>query len=156
MTEKYDENFVKQVAIGLDTATRLIESLAVETKDIAIDLASLETEIENITENVKSLSKILKDGNGSEPVIARLAVLETTTKNLENRISEIHLKVDDFKLKLVLLEQNEKQEEKDKEKREDLEIENSRQRSTNRLQILIAIATAIVSFLVAIFSAFYH
>ena len=141
------QNFlINQIASGLATTTELIQSLSSEIKENAIDVAIMKADLTNLNGDVRSLSKILKEGNGTAPVLSRIAVLESSSKQIGETISNLDKDVKETKSKLDLLIAKV---EKANDNRQ-LEIEDKK----SRRQAIIAIITSIVALISAIAVAF--
>ena len=140
------QNFlINQIASGLATTTELIQSLSSEIKENAIDVAIMKSDLTNLNGDVRSLSKILKEGNGTAPVLSRIAVLENSSKQLVETLNGLDKDVKETKSKLdLLIVKLEKTSENRK-----LEIEDKK----SRRQAIIAIITSIVALISAILVA---
>lgn len=53
-----------------------------------IKLTSINGKQENLSEDVNQLLKIIRDGNGQEPLLNRVNKIENSQKNIENFFSE--------------------------------------------------------------------
>ena len=141
-----NQNFlIKQIASGLATTTELIQSLSTEIRDNSIELATIKADLTNVTENTRSLSKILKEGNGTAPVLSRIAVLEINSKRIEDTLEEIEKTLSGVKGSTTTLSQ--KVTELSQSKKLDAEDKKSRR------QALIAIITSVVALISAILVA---
>lgn len=158
MTES-NEHLVKQIAIGLETTTRLIQSLSSDVRENTKNITTIQVEIKNLIEDVRGLSKILKDGNGVAPVLSRLAVLEEicdaslnariavleelTDQNLsfEEDIEKIEKEIDELKTKIISAQERSLVKSEISQK----QIEESRYKGTNKLQMWIAIFSSLIA-----------
>jgi phage shock protein A len=141
-----NQNFlIKQIASGLATTTDLIQSLSAEIRDNSIELATIKADLTNVTENTRSLSRILKEGNGTAPVLSRIAVLEITSKRVEETLDGVEKTLSGIKNSLANLSQK-TTELADTKK---LNAEDKK----GRRQALIAIITSIVALVSAILVA---
>jgi methyl-accepting chemotaxis protein len=132
---------ITQIANGLSTTTELIQNLSTELKDNTIELATIKADLTNVTEDVKSLSRILKEGNGTAPVLSRIAILETKAQKIE----ELNFSISELKNSTTLLTQAIN------------EIKNNSQLQAedkkSRRQALVAIITSFVALISAILVA---
>ena len=133
---------INQIASGLSTTTELIQSLSAELRDTSVELAIIKTDLSNVTQDVKALSIILREGNGTAPVLSRIAILETTTAQLNTTFTSIEhtadktkSKVEALVIKTAELADNNKLAAEDKK---------------SRRQAIIAIITSIVALIAAI------
>ena len=78
--EKLVEEFSDDLALILET---FIE----ETQDAKVVIARIETEMGRLKEDISSLNKTIRDGNGQPPLITRIAVVE-------EKIAEIKAKIE--------------------------------------------------------------
>ena len=78
--EKLVEEFSEDLAIILET---FIE----ETQDAKVVIARIETEMGRLKDDITSLNKTIRDGNGQPPLITRIAVVE-------EKIGEIKAKIE--------------------------------------------------------------
>jgi 50S ribosomal subunit-associated GTPase HflX len=67
--EKLVEEFSEDLALILET---FIE----ETQDAKVVIARIETEMGRLKEDISSLNKTIRDGNGQPPLTTRIAVVE--------------------------------------------------------------------------------
>jgi phage shock protein A len=141
-----NQNFlIKQIASGLATTTDLIQSLSAEIRDNSIELATIKADLTNVTESTRSLSKILKEGNGTAPVLSRIAVLEITSERIEDTLDEAKKTISGVKSNLTSLSQK-VTELTDTKK---LNAEDKK----GRRQALIAIITSVVALISTILVA---
>jgi hypothetical protein len=138
-----NQNFlINQVASGLATTTELIQSLSSEIKDNTIELAIMKADLANVTKDVRTLSKILREGDGTAPVLSRIAVLESTSTQLSTSIStaeasfaESKEKLDSLSIKLAGFLDSKKTAAEDKK---------------DRRKTILAIITSIIALISAI------
>lgn len=136
---------INQIANGLSTTTELIQGLSSELRDNTISLATLRAELTGVTDDVNNLTKILKDGNGSQPVLSRIAVLEKTCNQTETAVASMSTEITELKNSLNILTEkfNASIEEKKK----------SSETSNQNKQILVAVITSIIAFIASIVAA---
>ena len=138
---------MRQIANGLSTTTELIQSLSSEIRGTSVELATIKADLINVTEDVRSLNKILKEGNGTAPVLTRVALLETLTKRLEKAVTDVDASLSSIKESLATLTQ--KVTEIADSKKLALEDKKSRR------NVMIAIITSIVALASAILAAIF-
>ena len=80
--EKLVEEFSEDLAMILET---FIE----ETQDAKVVIARIETEVGRLKEDITSLSKTIRDGNGQPPLITRIAVLEEKIAEVKGKIETV-------------------------------------------------------------------
>lgn len=146
-----DDMLPRQVAIGLDAATRLIQSLAADVKETTVFVVTIKAELANLSDEVKQLSHLIKDGNGSDSILVRLALLEQQTNSLETTVVKLTDNLDKTGDKVQSIEQfNKFQIETETGK-----SEQKKTTTNNRLQIVIAVITGIISIIIAVASAIF-
>jgi|TARA_R110001583_G_scaffold142742_1_gene294900 chromosome segregation ATPase len=80
--EKLVEEFSEDLAMILET---FIE----ETQDAKVVIARIETEVGRLKEDITSLNKTIRDGNGQPPLITRIAVLEEKIAEVKGKIETV-------------------------------------------------------------------
>ena len=80
-TNPYYEGLIESIK----TTTSLIQSLNKDLKDNEISLATLKTRLDGVDDGLRNLTKLVRDGNGSNSIITRLALLEDDVSDLTNR-----------------------------------------------------------------------
>ena len=73
---------------SIKTTMGLIQSLMSEIKSNEVNTATLEAKLDAIDEATQTLTRIVRDGNGTKSVIVRLALLEEDVKDLFDRDEE--------------------------------------------------------------------
>ena len=68
---------------GLQATASMIQSLLGEIRDNSVALAAFNAELKNLRDTVNLLSKIVKDGNGSDSLLTRLSLAEKAIRDLE-------------------------------------------------------------------------
>lgn len=72
------------VAQFIEDFGRLFEGFQEDISSLSQEIVRLRTEAEHHHEDIKHLSKVVVDGNGQPPLMSRIAVLETTTRAVED------------------------------------------------------------------------
>ena len=80
--EKLVEEFSEDLAIILET---FIE----ETQDAKVVIARIETEMGRLKDDITSLNKTIRDGNGQPPLITRIAVVEEKIAEIKAEINRM-------------------------------------------------------------------
>ena len=80
--EKLVEEFSEDLAMILETFTE-------ETQDAKVVIARIETEVGRLKEDITSLNKTIRDGNGQPPLITRIAVLEEKIAEVKGKIETV-------------------------------------------------------------------
>ena len=80
--EKLVEEFSEDLAIILET---FIE----ETQDAKVIIARIETEMGRLKDDITSLNKTIRDGNGQPPLITRIAVVEEKIAEIKAKIEQM-------------------------------------------------------------------
>lgn len=78
MADSIDSNNteVAELIKSLQSVTMLMQNLVGDLKGQSTSLALVKSKVENISDRVDSLMKIVIEGNGSKSVITRLALIE--------------------------------------------------------------------------------
>ena len=102
----------------------------------------MKADLANVTKDVRTLSKILREGDGTAPVLSRIAVLESTSTQLSTSIStaeasfaESKEKLDSLSIKLAGFLDSKKTAAEDKK---------------DRRKTILAIITSIIALISAI------
>lgn len=143
---------INQIATGLATTAELVQNLSTETRDNTISLATVRSELANVIDDVKDLSRILKEGNGSRPVLTRIALLEhdisqfhDEIESINNNVSLASKSLSDIKDKLNILYQKYNT----SLEKEKLSIEDTK----SKRQVIIAIVTSVLALIAAVAGA---
>lgn len=143
---------INQIATGLSTTAELVQNISAETRDNTISLATVRSELSTVIGDVKDLSRILKEGNGSQPVLTRIALLEHDISQFHEEIESLSDSIDtvsdnlsEMREKLnVLHDKYNTSIEKEK-----LDVEDNK----SRRQVFIAIVTSVLALIAAIVGA---
>jgi len=121
---------------------KVVQELAREVRKNTIALATLTADLANISKDVAILSKLLTEGNGSAPLISRIAILENSTECLEGSMEDLteeissvrgRVKASTRKLEAVMVDKK-------------LSLEDSK----DKRRSLVAIITSIIALLATI------
>ena len=74
---------VEQVSEGLKDIKVIVNNLQIQHQSLAIDVGSTKTDIDNLHDTVGELNKIIREGNGRESVLTRLALIEKSQEEIK-------------------------------------------------------------------------
>ena len=122
--------------------SKIVQELAREVRKNTITLAILTTDLTNISKDVAILSKLLTEGNGSAPLISRIALLENSADSIEGGIEELTEEIASIRVKA-----------KHSAKKLEIAMEDrklSLEDTKDKRRSLVAIVTSIVALLTTI------
>ena len=126
---------------------KLVQDLAREVRNNTVALATLTADLSNISKDVAILSKLLTEGNGSAPMISRIAILENSTDGLEEAIDYITEDISYIKIKT-----------KSSEKKIQMAMESKKlylEDTKDKRRSLVAVVTSIIALLTTIFMSIF-
>ena len=88
--ENQNEELAKDLARSLQITSSLMQNLLSEIRQNSTSLVILKEKLENMRSNVDGLSDIIRNGNGKESLVTRLALVEQTIETLEENVDEYH------------------------------------------------------------------
>ena len=91
-----NELIFERLAEGLDSTSKLTHALLTEIRESEADFAAIKTEMAILKENVKSLSVIVREGNGAASLLTQIALLEHQIEQIDKWMTNhvtIHQKV---------------------------------------------------------------
>lgn len=114
------EVMFSKLADGLDSTSRLTQALLSEIRESEADFATIKTELAILRDNVKSLSVIVKEGNGSTSLLTKIALIEQKLGALDkwmdgqnetnitnkNKLSDLQSDMEDIERRIRSIEQN--------------------------------------------------
>jgi len=80
--EKLVEEFSEDLAI-------ILETFIGETQDAKVVIARIESEIGRLKDDIGSLNRTIRDGNGQPPLITRIAVVEEKVVEIKSNIDSM-------------------------------------------------------------------
>lgn len=83
-----NDTLVEELLKSIQSTTSLIQGLMSEIKSNEKALTTLEVKLEGLTESAKILSKIVRDDNGSQSILTRVALLENDLADLNANYKE--------------------------------------------------------------------
>lgn len=113
MSNEYKNNpYYEGLIESIKTTTALIQAVSNDLRDNDIDLATLKARLDLVDENVKGLIKVVRDGNGGNSIMTRLALIEEDLAGLRNRDADfrkfVYSKIEDISGKLKSREDQER------------------------------------------------
>lgn len=120
-SSRSNKDISEDLAKSLQATTSIVQILLKELRENAIAMATLKEKLDGIEENVKYLSSVVRDGNGSKPIITRLALVEQELQDISESIeyskgqrAEIHARISKVKDLIHVEQKSEKQFRRDK------------------------------------------
>ena len=104
-TEKGIDGNVKDKQKGFEDIQESRAILLQEIQDSKLDFVTIKTELKHLVENVKELSTIVRDGDGSGSIITRLALLEQSINDTKEYINKDTIADAAISTRLALSEQ---------------------------------------------------
>lgn len=168
-----DKETLEKLASGLEYTSKLAQSLLHEIKESEKDFAVVKTELSIIHETVKSLSKIVREGNGEMSLLTKAALLSDKIQQLQKDFDIADTKHDSIDKRLILLERDfsELKEIDDNEKRAKMDSINkeielahetsisktkvSEEREKTLIKVVSAAVIAVITFLVTYFTNYF-
>lgn len=164
----------ERLAEGLDSTSKLTHALLSEIRESESDFAVIKSELSTLRENVKSLSEIIKEGNGSTSILTKIALFEQRLLSIDkwiddhsnihqnNKLEILQIKdhIKDINIKMIQLEKeinsiNEKEKEEAKNKKTSMEreLELEHEGKKNAIAIKAERQSAIIKLLAAVILA---
>jgi chromosome segregation ATPase len=78
-----NELMFEKLAEGLDSTSQLTHALLTEIRESEADFAAIKTELAILRENVKSLSNIVREGNGATSLLTKIALIEQRIDSID-------------------------------------------------------------------------
>jgi len=72
----------------LENTANQVQQLLTEIRDSKVDFATVRTELKFVVDNVKQLSHIVRDGDGSGSVLTRLALIEQSLLEIREEVKD--------------------------------------------------------------------
>lgn len=82
MASSSNDRMLDQLAQGLEATSKLTEALLHELKESERDFAVLRTELNILHDNVKSLSRIVREGDGDASLLTKIALMDQRVNNV--------------------------------------------------------------------------
>lgn len=84
----HQDEIIGLLSTVTETVKHSAETRGSQYLQIVQQLATVESKVEHIVQDIKILCKLVRDGNGQPSIIQRLANLETVVKNQQKDIEE--------------------------------------------------------------------
>lgn len=84
--EEHTESLIRAFAEDLYA---ILETFIDETQDAKIVITKIETEIEQLKTDLGYLNRVIRDGNGNDPLMTRLALLEERVKETKEEMDKM-------------------------------------------------------------------
>lgn len=172
---KLDSLMLQQLISGLEATHNLANSLLAEIRESESDFAVFKTELKTMHESVKSLSRIVREGNGDMSLLTKIALIEQQIKSIESwidkhksatraQLQKLNKEVEEITVRVVLLEKYvEASEEHSKEKKMVAAInQSSKTKETESVarfrvkkELIVGIAVAVAGLATAVITAIY-
>lgn len=140
-------NIAEDLAKSLEAATTLMQDLLGDIKDNALSLADLKAKLESLTNNVETLSYIVRDGNGKGSMITRLALVEKSIEDMEDHYGEIKETLEKLSTKIEDMVKSEKEIEERKQ-------EFRREKLIEKIKLIGLVAPGIIALAIVLFKFF--
>jgi hypothetical protein len=88
-SQNHNEN-MSELLKSLQSVTTLMNNLLSDIKEHSVSLALVKAKMESITENVDTLSHVVRDGNGEGSLLTRMALAEKSIEDLEEEFHELN------------------------------------------------------------------
>lgn len=137
--DKRDYDVVESISGNLKHTATLVQTLLSEIRESSSSLAVLTERVESLGDTVKTLSHIVRDGNGSS-MVTKIAFIEKAMEDVYEEIIEI---------------KNEIKEEKQIKKESDEKVnEYKREKLMARLKFLAALSPGVIALIIELVSRF--
>ena len=127
--------------------SKIVQELAREVRKNTIALATLTADLANVSKDVAILSKLLTEGNGSAPLISRIAILENSNdciegaiENFTEELSSLRIKAKSSAKKLEIAIEDRK-----------LAVEDNKDKRRSMVAIITSIVALLTTLVMSIF-----
>jgi len=127
---------------SLEATTVLMSTLLDDIKEHSTSLTLVKAKLESLSDNVETLSHIVRDGNGKGSMITRLALVEKATENIEDSLDDLKV---ELRKDLEELKDCMKEKEKDEKTEDERTKEYKREKMLARLKIIAVAAPGLVA-----------
>ena len=104
----------------MNLSDQILQNLLKELKTSQADSAKIKSELNSLHENVKGLSKVIRDGNGDMSILTKLALLDQKITTIEkwaedeqdarvkigDELKSLQNEFDDLKSKMLLMDKD--------------------------------------------------
>lgn len=91
-----DAQMIEEFIKDLEATSEQVQKLLDTVRASELDFAAIKTELRILCENVKDISSLLRDGEGGNSLLIRIALLEQKTKELEKDLEKDLNKKEEF------------------------------------------------------------
>lgn len=147
MTASQNNNLSKDLAKSLESATSLMHDLLYDIKDNATSLVMLKVKLESLSDNVESLSHIVRDSNGKGSMVIRMALIEQSLTHIEESFDELKNEISEVVKEIKLEIYNESQVEKEYLNKEK---EFKREKLLTKLKVFAVVAPGVIALTIVI------
>ena len=84
-----DEEVVGQLTNVADAMAKLLDKVMAQYSNQTNDMDHFRSDLALVRDSIRHIAKVLHEGNGERPLIARVAVLEEKSDNMEKIIDDI-------------------------------------------------------------------
>jgi len=77
-----------QVVKSLEDIKTITHNLQIQQQSCNIDISNVKLDISNLHEKTSDIDKIIKEGNGKESILTRLALIEKSLEELKDKLSK--------------------------------------------------------------------
>jgi hypothetical protein len=154
MPDSQNDNsaIISELFKSLQSATALMQNLLSEIKDHAVSLAMVKVKLESLTENVETLSHVVRDGNGKGSMMTRLVLAE---KELEDIEEEFHDMRSEMSTSMRDIKRSISEKNNIIKKTEEEEAKFKREKTMTHLKIFGALGAGIIALALQIFQIFW-
>jgi len=141
-TSENNNKLAEELAKSLESATALMQDLLGDIKGNATSLALVKAKLESLSDNVETLSHIVRDGNGKGSMITRLALVEKSTEDIEENFDELKKELSSAVKELRACIEEEKKSDAEEEK--SLK-EYKREKLLAKLKVVVVVAPGLIA-----------
>jgi hypothetical protein len=102
---KAEQILIEEFIKDLESTAEQVQKLLEDIRDSKIDFVAIKTELKFLVVNVKELSSIIRDGDGSGSVLTRLALIERSIDDIKAYMSKDSENDAALATRIALLEQ---------------------------------------------------
>lgn len=156
-TTRNGDILLARLAEGLDSTAKMTQALLSDLRESESDFAAVKAELNILKDNVKSLTRLIQEGDGTSSILTRVALIEqnienikkwmdsnvSINQNIKDNISNVRSELSEIERRLSNIESVVQQfvtdkSEEDKNKRatinRELELEHERKKTNTQIQ----------------------
>ena len=92
---RIDEQVVEQLTHVADSMTTMLEKLMETQRGQSTDLDYFKLDLKQVRDSIKSIAKVLHEGNGEKPLLARVAIIEVQIADLVSDVAKLQTHEED-------------------------------------------------------------